>query len=537
MRYGFPTMLGVVMGIIIIVAVLEICRKSLGIAIPILAIIFILYGLFGHYLPGIIRSYQNDWDIFFYQVSLEGVYGSMLAISADYIFLFVVFGGGLQAAGISRLFREVGILVGRSIKSGPAMVAVVGSSLIGSVTMSPSANTAICGSYTIPLMKKSGYKPHQAAAIEAAASTGGQIMPPVMSSVAFIMASITGIPYARIAAAGLIPAILFYVSIGGYAHLQALKMGVKPLPGDVNWRELALESRLFLVPIVIIVVLLIMRFTPMYTIFWAIIASVVMGLIRPSTRPSLKQWIDGFTDGAVLGANVGISLAAIGIVVKVITMTGLATRLPGVVEAVSGGNIYVLLALIAFVTLFLGCGIPTPAAYIIVAMTTAPVLVQVFGLSPLQSHYFVFYFAVMAFVTPPVAQAAFVAAALAGTTYMKVAVEDLKPAIAGFLVPIAFVWIPLVLGSPNNLLIEIPMLICFSWSLVLIQAVFVGYFWKNTTLPERILCGVIGAAIIVGIILGSLPAAVAFSLAGGGLAFYQSRRKAIALEAEPQKIQ
>jgi len=174
LRYGFPETTDVVIGVILVIAVLESCRRSMGLSIPILATVFILYGLFGHYLPDAVRSYESGFEILFYQLALDGIYGTLLSISANYVFLFVVFGGVLQAAGISGLFEEIGTLVGRTSTSGPAMVAVVGSSIIGSVTMSPSANIAITGSYSIPMMKNAGYKPHQAAAIEGAASTGGQ---------------------------------------------------------------------------------------------------------------------------------------------------------------------------------------------------------------------------------------------------------------------------------------------------------------------------------------------------------------------------
>ncbi|MFQ5826969.1 MAG: TRAP transporter permease, partial [Dehalococcoidia bacterium] len=458
-RYGFPTLEDLAVGVVLIVVVLEATRRGMGLAIPILAMFFIGYASFGHYLPPVIRAYDTDFDQLFHVLTTDGIYGTLLGISANYIFLFVVFGGLLQALGISRLFREIGILVGRAIKSGPAMMAVVGSGLIGSVTMSPSANIAITGSYTIPLMKSAGYKPHQAAAIEAAASTGGQIMPPIMSTAAFLMASMTGIAYVRVIAAGFVPALLYFFAVGIYAHLQALKLGIVSVRERINWRELLLESRLFLVPVGVIVSLLVLGFTPMYTVFWAMIALIVMGLIRGSTRPSFRQWVDGFINGAVMGAQIGLSLAALGIVVKVVTITGLGIRLPGIVETLSGGNFLPAMGLIALVTLILGTGVPTPAAYILVALITAPVVIEVFGLSLLQAHYFVFYFAVMSMLTPPVAPAAFVSSALAGSTFMRVAVEQVKPALAGFVLPLAFIWTPMVLGEPKNIWEEMPMLL------------------------------------------------------------------------------
>ncbi len=524
LRYGLPTVTDAIIGGILVVVVIEACRRAMGLAIPILCVLFIAYALFGHYLPPLIRSYKVDFDVVSYQLAVEGVSGTLLGISANYVFLFVVFGGILQAAGISRLFREIGILVGRAIKSGPAMIAVVGSAMIGSVTMSPTANIAITGSYTIPLMKRSGYQPHQAGAIEAAASTGGQIMPPVMGTAAFLMASITGISYVRVLGAALVPAILYFLSVGIYAHLQALRLGIKAIPGQVNWRELVLESRLLLIPVGIIAGLLMMRFTPMYTIFWAVIAVIVMGLIRPKTRPSLRQWIDGFTDGATTGARVGISLAALGIVVKVVGATGLAQRLPGIVDTLSGGNFLIALALIAFVTLILGCGMPTPAAYLIVAVTTAPVLVQLFGLSLLQAHYFVFYYAVIAMLTPPVAPAAFVSSALAGSTFMKTAVEQVKPAVAGFIVPLAFIWMPIVLlETGGSLWFQGLMILCLIGAILLLQAAFVGYFFRGTTAFERASCAILGVMILAGVVWQSLPLAIGGVLLAVILTLYQIR--------------
>ncbi|MDP2644219.1 MAG: TRAP transporter fused permease subunit, partial [Desulfobacterales bacterium] len=486
-RYGFPETTDVFVGVLLIIAVLESCRRSMGMSIPILACLAILYGLFGYHLPAAVRSYQTGFTLLFYQLALDGIYGSLLSLSANYVFLFVVFGGTLQAAGISRLFEEIGILVGRASRSGPAMVAVVGSAIIGSVTMSPSANIAITGSYSIPLMKTAGYRPHQAAAIEGAASTGGQIMPPVMSSVAFIMSSITGIPYVRIIGAALIPAILYFISTGVYAHLQALKLGLKPLRGEVNWRELLLESRLLIVPIAVIAGLLVLRFTPTFTVFWAILSVIAMGLLRPGTRPSWRDWVKGFTSGATTGAQVGISLAALGVVVQIVSMTGLAQRLPGIVELFSGGNLILALGLIAAVTLVLGCGVPTPAAYLIVAMTTAPILIQNFHLSLLQAHYFVFYYAVIAMLTPPVAPAAFVASALAGAPFMQTALEQVKPAIAGFIIPLAFIWAPAILGEPKNLVLEVVLILCLTGAIILFQAAFVGYLTRAATVIERFL--------------------------------------------------
>ncbi|MCJ7593934.1 MAG: TRAP transporter fused permease subunit, partial [Desulfobacterales bacterium] len=332
MRMDFPTQWDLVVGVLLLVAVLEGTRRALGMVLTLVALFFISYALLGHLLPRPFGISHISVSRLIYELStgFTGVYGVVLAISANYIFLFVLLGGVMNAAGGPHFFREVGTIVGRMMKGGPAMTAVVGSSLVGSVTGATSANIAITGSFTIPLMKQAGYRPEQAAAIEAAASTGGQLMPPVMSAAAFLMAGITGIPYTRIMLAALIPAILYYLSVGLYVQLQAGKMNLQPFGEKPNPREMLLSAPSFIVPLGVIIVLFIKDFSPMFVGFWAVVTSFGIGLLRKKTRPSLKGWIEAFTRGATTGATIAVSCACIGIMVKVLTMTGLGMRLPGI---------------------------------------------------------------------------------------------------------------------------------------------------------------------------------------------------------------
>lgn len=504
LRIAVPTVWDIVFGATIIIAVLEASRRAFGLVLPLLTVISIAYAFWGSHLPGFLKAYQiGPTEIIYYiSTGLEGVYGSLLGISANYIFLFILFGGILQGFGITSLFRELGTLLGRLSRSGPALVSVIGSSIVGMVTMSPSANIAITGIYSIPTMKRAGYKPVQAAAIEAASSTGGQIMPPVMSSAAFVMASITGISYLRIMIAAIIPALLYYFSLAIYAHLQALKIEARISEEEINVRELLWGSRLIIVPVGVILVLLIMRFTPMYAIFWAILSVIGVGLARFKSLPNLKEWLRRFSEGAITGARVAVALAAMGIIMKILTLSGLGLKLPVIVEALSGGKVLIALVLVMIATIIMGMGVPTVAAYLLVAMVTAPVLTKTFNLPLLQAHFFVFYFAVMSMLTPPVAPAALVSSAIAGTKFLETAIEQVKPTIPGFLAPFTFFAIPLVLlERSSHLGSDLLGLSGFLVALFSIQTGFVGYFLGFLSTVVRTFLIFLGLLIVAGIIL------------------------------------
>lgn len=467
-RMEFPTNLDLLIGAILLIVVLEATRRSLGFLLSAVALFFIAYAILGEYLPRPFKIYPFSPTQVIYELStgFTGIYGIVLSVSANYVFLFVLLGGILTISGSPRFFRELGIIVARTLKGGPAMTAVVGSSLVGSVTGAPSANIALTGSFTIPLMKQAGYRPEQAGAIEAAASTGGQIMPPVMSAAAFIMAGITGIPYVRVMLAALLPAILYYVSIALYVQLQAMKMDLRPLSGEGgNYREILLSAPNFLVPLLVIISLFMTGYSPKYVGFWGVVVSFVLAFFRKETRPTLTQCVEGFTSGAVMGAAIGVSCACIGVMVKVLTMTGLGVKLPAIVEAWSGGSLFLALLMVMIASLILGCGVPTAPAYIMVAIVGAPVLLKL-GLTMLQAHFFVFYFAVMSMLTPPVAPAAVVASRLAQTSFIRTAIEEVKPAIAGFLVPYMIIWSPILILEPQG-----PLLVSLSKLLGLFVAI------------------------------------------------------------------
>jgi TRAP transporter 4TM/12TM fusion protein len=538
MRQGFPTPADSVAGAILIVCILEACRRTTGPAVPVLALLFILYALLGVYLPAPLYtdSFKLTSIIAGLTTNLTGVYGLLLEISAYYIFLFVVMGGILQITAANNFFIVVGTLSAR-LRGGPAMSSVVTSALVGTTLGSTDANVALTGSFTIPLMKKSGYAPHQAGAIESAASNGGMIMPPVMGAAAFVMADFIGVPYFTIAVAAILPAILYFCSVGLYVYLTALKMrlqpSVEPFARD-QLKQLLITAPGFLAPLVVIMALLAHGYSPRYAAFWAVLTVVAGGLLTPGKRPSLRQWIDGITNGALTGASIAISIVTVAMVVEIMTLTGLGFRLPGMVESWSQGNLGLALVITALASLILGMGVPPTPAYLIVAITAAPVLVRL-GVPLLTAHLFVFYYAVMSMVTPPVAPAAVVGARLANAGYLKTSLEAAKAAAAGFLVPFIFVASPIFIFQPEiagstwmitSTVAGLLMIVCM-------QAGLVNCFLTMLRYSERLLFFAAGTCFFLYLLLKDTYAPF---LAGIGIFFlliyWQLTQRRIARSAE-----
>jgi TRAP transporter 4TM/12TM fusion protein len=513
LRLAFPIFSDVIIGTILMLLVLEATRRAFGIVLPALAFILILYTAFGYLLPAPLYTMQYSFGKLISKLSLlNGLYGTILGISANYLFLFVAFGSVLQISGAGKFFVQVGRLLGQRLAGGAALTAVVSSALLGTLTGSVSANVVTSGSYTIPLMKKSGYQPEQAGAIEAAASTGGQIMPPIMGAAAFVMAGITGISYFRIIVVAAIPAILYFFVVGLYAQLQAIKLGIKPLPEKIDVKEMLSTSYLFIIPISILVILLAVGYTPMYVIFWTIISVIVLSLLRKETRPSLTQWAEGFSSGAKLGAQIGVSCAVIGIIVTCITLTGLGLKLPGLVETLSGGSLGIALILTAAVALILGCGMPTVAVYVLVVIVTAPVLLKM-GLPLLTAHFFAFFFAVMNFVTLPVAIGAMVASKVAGANFIRTGTESMKAALGGFIIPFLLILVPVLMLELQGPVLE--MIIKVISSLVILVAfeiVVVNHYLIPLNIVERITAAISGAMLFAFLITNSYPLTIGFAI-------------------------
>jgi TRAP transporter 4TM/12TM fusion protein len=500
-RISFNTLPDLIIGIILIIVCLIACTESAGLVLPVIAGIFILYAFFGYVLPGPLQAMQMDWKLIVSRLALSfgisGIYGYLLTISATLIFMFMVFAMLVTATGAVSFFTMIGDWVSQRFRSGPAMAAVCTSALVGSVSGLPGPNVMITGSFTIPAMKKAGYTPEHAGGIETAASTCGPIVPPVMGIVAFVMVGFTGIPYKDIVAIAILPALLYVFSAALYVTFQAGKLGIqRTAPIKVDRRELLFRCPIFFGPLIVLTILLLLEFSPMLAAFWGTILLVAISLIRPSTRPSLSTFIEGLCRGAEIGSRVAAMCAVLGLVIITITMTGLGVKLPSAVANLVGDNLVLLLVLTGAICIVLGCGIPTSAAYLLVAITCAPMLLKQ-GVPLLQAHFFVLYAAVFANITPPIAIPAIFASQIAGGQYMKTAFQAAFAGIAGFLLPFMIIFVPSLTFSFSEPFFAITSLIACPLIFIGLQPAIVGYFMKRLGIGERALIILSPAALMV----------------------------------------
>jgi len=493
-RSGNPTRMDLIAGAIAILLVLELARRTTGWGLVSVCVISLVYAFLGPYLPGFLahRGYGVQRLVEHIFLSTEGVWGVPLGVSADFVYLFVLFGAVLDTAGGGALLIALANRVAGRTRGGPAKTAAVASALMGSLSGSAVANVVTTGTFTIPLMRRAGFRPFFAGAIEAAASTGGQLMPPVMGAGAFILATWTNIPYLEVATAAIIPAILYYTSILAAIHFRAGRMGIEP-SGEVS-SERVLDRLHLLLPLVAIVVLLGMGRSPMRAAFWGVTSAFIMAYLRPSTRPSLPD-IRLIMEGAGRGAvQVAAACAAAGIVVGVASLTGIGLRMSELIITLAQGNLLIALMLTAIGSIVLGMGLPTAAAYVVLAALGAPALVQM-GVPLLSAHLFIFYFGCISNVTPPVSLAAFAAAGVAGSPPLRTALSAVVLASAGFIVPFMFVYGPPLLLDGTILEIAIS----FSTAVVGVTAfaaAAIGYTRRLLPVWERVLLG-LGALALV----------------------------------------
>jgi len=528
-RAYFNTPLDLVIGVLIIVLVLEATRRNFGLILPLLTLLVVLYPFVGKYFPEPFRCQALDLDQTISNLSIgiqNGIYGIVLPTSANYIFLFVLFGAVLQAMGGTKFFILLANLVASRVQGGPGIMAVVSSSLVGSITGSAAANVAITGSFSIPLMKKVGYKPEHAAAIQAAASNGGQIMPPIMGIVAFGMAGITGIPYLKIISMALMPALLYFWATGLYVYFRAGQLKIKGMKTEkANVKELLFSMPTFVIPFIVILVLLIKGYSVMYVAFWAIVSSMVVALLGKN-RPSLGQILMGFVRGAWAGAGIGASAACVGLIMATVTMSGLGVKLSSGIQVWSGGILFFGLIIIAVICVIMGCGGPSLTAYFIVSMFATPALMKM-GIGFEQAHFFTMFFAVFAFLTPPVALVALIAAKLADAPYIASAIEATKAAIGGFLIPFMFIYCPILLLQSQDPVGAVIGIVASITCLFLLEVGFVGYFLTDCTFGERFLATFAGLSLFIFFILNSYVLFLAGLLLGVILTILQWRKKSL----------
>ena len=447
-----------IIGLIGILALVELCRRCVGLPILCVAGVLLVYTFFN--LGG-----SADFKMTLYQVirtmfyTFNGIFGGPISVCAKFIVVFIIFGAFLERTGIAQFFINLANAVAGAAPGGPAKVAVISSALCGMVSGSSVGNTVTTGSVTIPMMKKTGYKPEFAGAVEAAASTGGQIMPPIMGAAAFLMAEFTGEPYGTIAMRAILPAVLYFTGIYIAVHLEAKKLGLKGIPREQLPRVRQLLPKIYLLaPLVLLVV---MVSTNMYTMAFsaaiAIVAAVAVGLVnnvveiasKSSNREDFLTFgkiIDALEGGAKGSITVAVACGVAGIISGCITVTGLASKLLSTIVSLSGGHMIIALALTMLCCIVLGMGVPTTANYCIMAATCAPILMDPsIGVTKMAAHFFVFYFGIVADITPPVALAAYAGSAIAKADPMKTGFNATKLAIAAFIVPYIFAFSPQML--------------------------------------------------------------------------------------------
>ncbi len=480
-----PTRFEQWIGLLLILFVLEGTRRAVGLPIVIVAVVFIIYALFGRYMPPVIaHKGYSVWRLVDNLVwTTQGVFGIPIAVSSTFVFIFILFGSMLDKLGAGKFFINFAYALSGHKTGGPAQTAVIASGLMGSISGSSVSNVVTTGAFTIPLMKKTGYDAEYAGAVEAVASTGGQIMPPVMGAAAFVMADMLGVPYYKVALSALIPALLYFLSLSFMVKYQANKKGLEGVPKEElpSAKAVMREGYYVVIPLLaLIYFLFICRYSPMRAGVFTIIILIGVSVLWMWFREKKILWreiIKALVYGAKIAAPVAMACASAGIVIGIVSLTGLGVRFTQLIISLSGGNLFPALILTMIACLILGMGLPTTAAYIITSVLAVPALTSM-GVEVMAAHLFILYFAIISFITPPVAISAFAAAGIAGSDSMKTGLKAFRLGIAGFIVPFMFVYEPslLFIGPWYLILINCVKAIL---GVILLAGALEGWFFKR----------------------------------------------------------
>ena len=478
-RAGLPTRTDLIMGFLLIATLLEATRRISNPILPGLAIVSLLYCYFGRSMPDMIahRGFSIERIINHMYLGTEGIFGTPLEVSSTFVFMFILFGSVLEKTGLGKFIIDLSMALAGWSTGGPAKVAVVSSGLMGMVSGSSVANVCTTGMFTIPLMKSVGYEPHFAGAVEAVASTGGQIMPPVMGAAAFIMAQILGVPYMEVVLAAVVPALLYYFAVMVQVHFEATRLGLEGIPfSQLPPLWPLLKSKGFLlIPLIAIIYFLLAGFTPLKAAFNGILVSFVLSWLNKETRLTPARILEAFETGARGAIGVACACATVGMIVGMGTLTGLALRIANAIVALAGGSKILTLFFTMLASLLLGMGLPTTANFIVTSTMAAPALFLL-GVPPMAAYMFVFYFGIAADLTPPVALAAYAGAGIAGSDPMKTGVTAFKLALAGFIVPYIYVYNPMLLFIDVETLPMIQAICTALLGVFLLAMSTIGYF-------------------------------------------------------------
>ncbi|MBF4693098.1 TRAP transporter permease [Fusibacter ferrireducens] len=443
-RMGMPNTMDIIIGTMLIFLVMEASRRISGWPLVILSMLFLAYGLFGQHMPSIFMHRGYTWAKLVNHVFIntEGIYGTSVNVAASYIFLFILFGAVMNKSGMGQFFNDIALALAGHTKGGPAKVAVIASGFLGSINGSAVANVVTTGAFTIPLMKKTGYSDEFSGSVEATASVGGQLLPPIMGAAAFIMAEMLGVKYSIIVVSAAIPALLYYLGIIVQVQLRASKNNLVGIPKEElpKVKEVMKARGHLLIPIIFLLYMLLFSGkTVIFSAFCTIIVTIVVSMFRAETRMSFRDILDAFEEGTKSVVSVAVACAVVGIIIGVVSLTGFGLNMANAIIQLGHTSLLATLMLTMVTCMVLGMGLPSIPAYLITATMAAPALIQL-GVPAIAAHMFVFYFAMFANITPPVALASFAAAGISGGDPMKTGIQSVKLALAGFIVPYMFVY-------------------------------------------------------------------------------------------------
>lgn len=496
---GIPTMDITIIGILALILIMMITKQIWGKIIPTIMIIGLLYGYFGYYFPGILNhpGLRLQRLVGYAVTNFQGIYGSLTALSSREVYLFILLGAFMQAAGAIDLFMSVAKGVGGSLQSGPAQGAVISSAFLGSVTGNITSNVATTGSITIPTMIRLGYSREYAGAIEAAASTGAQLIPPVLGLSAFVMVSYTGVPYSKIMIVSLLPSLIYYFFLAFNIHCRSIKLGLKADKQESGIAMQAIKEKGFIVlPLFVLIVLLLRGLSVANAALYTIIAMIIAVGIKYLyiSKLNLNMFFkkmglymyEALREGGITALKIALMMASLGVMIEIFTVTGFAQKMSYSMVELSGGSLIILLFLVAFTCIVFGMGMPTVGAYITVAVLGAPALEE-FGIPIIIAHFFVFYYALMGSVTPPVCGSVYVATAISGGNFFKTAMESVRLALPGFLLPFYFIFRPNLLLIENNFFISFIVFIAILFSIISIEAIYKRFMFTKLYWSEVIL--------------------------------------------------
>ncbi|MGH7348887.1 MAG: TRAP transporter permease [Candidatus Rokuibacteriota bacterium] len=485
------------LGALLVLAILEGTRRTLGWPLPLLAVLSIAYAVFGGDLPGLIahRGYSARRIISTLYLTFDGIFGLILGVSATFVFLFVLFGIFFRESGAGQFFLDIAQSLFGGVRGGAAKVSIVGSSLFGMISGSTVANVGTVGTVTIPLMKRSGFTPSFAAAVESAASVAGQLMPPVMGAAAFIMAEVLGVPYIHVAMAAAIPAALYYFALFVMVDLQSAKLGLRGLPREERPSLAAVVRKGWtaLIPVSVLIYLMaVVGYSPGLASFWATMSVVAIGLLRRTLSPA--GMVRVLADGALAALEVVMAVACVGVIIGMVVLTGIGLKLSTLLLDISGGNLLVLLLLTMVASLVLGTALPTTATYVLLAVLVAPAIVA-FGVPPMAAHLFVFYFGVIADITPPTALCVFVACNIAGAPFQRTCWLACRLALAGFILPFFFVFGPglVLIGGWSTIAFAA---VTATLGVVALAVAIEGYLFRPLPMVDRVVTAA-GALLLI----------------------------------------